>query len=213
MLEEQAPLIPLKRTQAGFWVATLSHKMKPDYDFERACIGMDAVDIETEILVNWLAASGMRIYEGFDPDVHVAKRELPYYPNLPLCLGWDWGLSPACVIAQLNPLGQLQIFPSFCPEEREFEGIYAFAERVADHLLRTYAAPHGKSLSELETYHVGDPAGRAMVRHSVGGRTSRETFSCFQILNRGITLHLGEDEEGRDAAEHLPGWGWIVQPG
>jgi hypothetical protein len=38
-------------------------------------------------------------------------------------------------------------------------------------------------------------------------------FSCFQILNRGLTLHLGEDEDGRDAGERLPGWGWIVQPG
>jgi hypothetical protein len=156
MNDEARTLLPIRQTQVGFWVLNIPHTAKPDYDFERACVGMDRVDIETEILINWNASSGMRIYEGFDPDVHVSKTELPYYPTLPLCCGWDWGLSPACLIGQLNPLGQFQIFPSFYPEEREYEGIYAFAERVADHLLKFYCMPHGKSLKQLVTYQEGD---------------------------------------------------------
>ncbi len=206
-------MLPLRKTSIGFWVLRCPHTAKPDYDFDRACEGMDRTDIATEILIDWNAGSGLRIYPEFNPDLHVAKRDLPYYPNYPLSCGWDFGLSPACVICQLNPLGQLQIFPSLCPEEREFDGIYSFGERVADHLLRTYAAPEGKSLADLDLYHVGDPAGRAMLRHTAGGRTSRDLNSCFQILNRGVTLHMGEDEDGHDIGERLPGWGWIVQPG
>lgn len=213
MAEEVGKLLPIKETQIGFWVLNIPHTAKPDYDFERACIGMDRTDIETEILINWNASSGMRIYDGFDPDVHVSKTELHYYPGLPICMGFDFGLSPACLIGQLNPLGQFQIFPSLAPEEREYEGIYSFGEKVADHLLKNYGMPHGKTLKQLNTYCVGDPAGRAMTRHSAGGRTSRELFSCFQILNTGLTLSLGEDEEGLPVREHLPGWGWLLYGG
>jgi hypothetical protein len=52
-----------------------------------------------------------------------------------------------------------------------------------------------------------------MIRHSAGGRTSRELHSYFQILNTGLTLSLGEDEEGLPVREHLPGWGWLVYGG
>lgn len=212
-MSADAPLIRLRKTRIGFWVADLEHTLKPDYDFEAACVGMEPEDIQTELLINWKATSGIRIYPEFRKEIHVSTRKLPYYPELPLCLGWDWGLEPACLIAQVNPMGQLQIFRSFYPPAREFDGIYAFAERVADRLLREYAAPYGKSLSELETFHVGDPAGRALTHHSSGGRQAKEVASCFQVLNQGLTIDLGEDDEGSRRTEHLPGWGWLVYPG
>jgi hypothetical protein len=206
------PLVGVRKTKIGFYVANLEHSLKPDYDFEAACVGLEPEDIETELLINWKASSGVRIYPEFRREIHVATRELPYYENLPLAIGWDWGLEPACAICQVNPMGQLQIFPSFYPEAREFDGIYSFGERVADHLLRTYAAPYGKGLDELETFHVGDPAGRAQAQHSASGRQSREVRSCFEVLYHGLDISLGDGDDGRET-ERLPGWKWIVHAG
>ena len=43
---------------------------------------------------------GKPVYESFRTDVHVAKGELALAPQLPIYIGIDFGLTPACVFAQ-----------------------------------------------------------------------------------------------------------------
>jgi hypothetical protein len=45
----------------------------------------------------------------FREDWHVAKSPLAILPNVPVRLGWDFGLTPACIIGQLAPNGQFRI--------------------------------------------------------------------------------------------------------
>lgn len=185
--------------------------MGDDYDFEAACRGMAPEDIATELEISWTSAPGLRVYPQFRYEIHVASRPIRYEPSLPLVIGWDFGLSPACCISQVNALGQWCIFPSFHPEEREFEGIYEFGSHIADHLLRTYAVPNGMSLEELPMSHYGDPAGRGAA--PTPGKRANETLSAFQILNRGIDVYAGEGEGRQRIVDRKPGWGWHVMPG
>lgn len=210
---DATPLLRQRQTRLGWTVLSVPYTAKPDYDFERACIGMEQDAIATELLINWLASSGMRVYPEFREEIHVAKEPLEYDPDLPLHISFDWGLSPACCIGQLSSFGQLLIFPSLHPEEREYEGVYAFAEKVADHLLREYAAPYDLSLEELPLVVIGDPAGKARGQHVVSGKKAKELASCFDILYRGLELDLGQDENGKTVTEKLPGWGWRVIAG
>jgi hypothetical protein len=214
MSELSARTLPAVRTtEIGWSVLKVPYWSHPEFDFQKACIGMEESEIQTELMCNWAASSGLRVYPEFKYEMHVSKQPLEYDPDMPLHISFDWGLSPACAIAQLSSFGQLQIFPSFAPEERQYEGIYSFAERVADHLLTVYAAPYDRNLDDLPLVVIGDPAGRSKQGHSVAGKKSKEEVSCFDILFRGLTLYVGEDENGRPMTEKLPGWGWRAIPG
>jgi hypothetical protein len=205
-------LIRLRLTPDGFYVASLPHTLRPDYDLKGVTQGLSEEDIQREIYMNWNASKGVRVYPSFRYEVHVAGERLPFDPDQPLHIGWDFGNEPACAITQLNALGQWQIFPGFHPEANEFDGIYSFAERVADHLLREYAAPNDMDVDDLLMVHIGDPAGAAPISQAKGRRGAVTT--CFDILRRGLEIYQGEDEEtGMPIYEKKPGWGWHLVKG
>jgi hypothetical protein len=51
--------------------------------------------------------TGKPVYPEFQSEVHVAKEELKPYLGIPLILGFDYGVTPSCVMAQISPRGQL----------------------------------------------------------------------------------------------------------
>jgi hypothetical protein len=58
------------------------------------------------------------VYAGFYNDnLHVSKEPLLLYKGLPLIGGWDFGLTPAFIVAQQTPRGQLRILREYiCPD-------------------------------------------------------------------------------------------------
>jgi hypothetical protein len=208
---EPATLLPLHENRDGFWVGQVHYAHNPDFDFESACRGMSAEDIRTELEIDWLSGTGLPVYPTFKRQTHVATGPIEYWPSQPLYAAWDWGLEPACGLSTINSLGQWCLLPSFHPEAREFVGVYDFASHVAEHLTRKYAEPHGLNLGELELIHHGDPAGRAVTPQP--GQRANEKLSAFQVLNQGIRLYLGEDDDGTPVYDQKPGWGWHVIPG
>jgi hypothetical protein len=80
---------------------------------------------------------------------HVSRTPIPVYRGLPLWLGWDFGLTPACVVGQVSPLGQLRILREFVCERG---GIKQFAGDVVKPRLATL-------FPGLEFWSIGDPAG------------------------------------------------------
>lgn len=77
---------------------------------------------------------GRPVYPEYSDSTHC--REFPVDPDLPLLLGWDFGLTPAVMIAQLSRRGQLRFIDEICAEDM---GVYQFARDVVrPHLLRTY---------------------------------------------------------------------------
>jgi len=55
-----------------------------------------------EYELQWESFAGLPVYEDYNEEVHGVKGELLPQSGLPLLRGWDFGLTPACVVAQLQ---------------------------------------------------------------------------------------------------------------
>jgi hypothetical protein len=69
---------------------------------------------------------GKRVYPEFNPDFH-AVESLSAIQGEKLLLGWDFGLTPACVVMQLSPRGQLMILKEYVGDGM---GIRSFADSI-----------------------------------------------------------------------------------
>jgi hypothetical protein len=107
---------------------------------------------------------GKPVYANYNDEFHCAKKDLEPYRGLPLILGFDFGLTPACVIAQLTPKGQLRIIDELCAVS---SGIKRFVrDALKPHLANNYGG------MSVQAY--CDPAGNSRVE------TDEQT--CIQIL-------------------------------
>lgn len=116
---------------------------------------------------------GKPVYPEYNDNLHVSEKVQPI-PGIELHRGWDFGLTPACIISQLSPKGQWIIHDEVIAEDM---GIERFADQVKMHCNQHY--PNAKWVD------TGDPAG--MQRSQTDERT------CFQILHaKGIEIEPGE---------------------
>lgn len=77
---------------------------------------------------------GKPVYPEFNDSTHVA--DVPADPNLPLLLGWDFGLTPSVIIGQMSKRGQLRILDELCEDNM---GVKRFARDVVKpHLAAQY---------------------------------------------------------------------------
>lgn len=93
--------------------------------------------IDSNILNRYASSEdGKPVYPEFDEHVHVAKEDLEPLRGLPLLLGFDAGLTPACAIMQMTPDGQLRILDEVCAE---YMGMKQFCQQaVSPYLLAKY---------------------------------------------------------------------------
>ena len=94
--------------------------------------------------------TGKPVYQDFWGDErHVAGRPLGIHRKLPLYLGWDWGLTPACVVCQVNPNGQLRVLREYVCEDG---AIRQFAQDTVIPALNN-------EFPGMDRISTGDPAG------------------------------------------------------
>lgn len=109
---------------------------------------------------------GKRVYPEFNPDFH-AVESLSAAQGEPLILGWDFGLTPACVVMQLSARGSLLVLKEYVGDGM---GIRTFADSIViPCLLKDF--PYCKVGMS-----VADPAGNA--RNEIV-----EEMSCIGELN------------------------------
>jgi len=109
--------------------------------------------------------TGRPVYPEYTDSLHCTGAPLAPYRGLPLLLGWDFGLTPACIFGQLTPQGKLRILDERCSEDM---GITRFIrEVVRPLLLNSYAG--------MRLLSCGDPAGTA--------RSQTDEVTCMQILH------------------------------
>lgn len=113
-----------------------------------------------------IVESGKRVYPEYNDDIHSVPR-LEAIQGLPIHLGWDFGLTPACIVFQISPRGQIRILKEYIAEDM---GIRTFAKNVVLPDLPT-SFPYNR-VGESE----GDPAGMA-------GDAIMEELSCIGELN------------------------------
>lgn len=115
-------------------------------------------------------ADGRPVYPEFNDALHVSVSPLQVYRGLPLLLGWDFGLTPACTISQVSSRGQLRVLREFTSEDM---GITQFAHNVVKPVL-AMDYPDMKLLSFI------DPAGAQ--------RAQTDEKTCRDVL-KAAGLH------------------------
>ena len=108
---------------------------------------------------------GKPVYPEYNDDLHCPANGVSAHPSMPLLLGWDFGLTPACVVCQVTPRGQFRVLHEFIAERM---GIKQFAKLVVKPGLKRLYPNHGIGLS------VGDPSGR--------NSSDTDEKSCMRIL-------------------------------
>lgn len=116
---------------------------------------------------SWSTYEGLPVYGDFNKDLHVSKSPLVPQVGMPLLLGWDFGLTPACIVAQLSD-GRLLILREYTATNM---GITKFAAHVWQELRTRYTNWTHKTDDILNFI---DPAG--FQRSQVDERT------CAQAL-------------------------------
>lgn len=109
--------------------------------------------------------SGKPVFALYRDSIHCAKEEIKPIGGLPIYIGMDFGLTPACVFVQLNKNGQLLVFDEIVTEDAT--DIETF---VVEHLLPKINTEY----YGFPVYVIGDPAGRV--------RSQTDSRTCFQIL-------------------------------
>lgn len=122
---------------------------------------------------------GKEVYPEYNDDVHASK-DIKAIQGAPIHLGWDFGLTPACIVVQFSGRGQLLVLKEYTSEDM---GIRTFAENIVlPGLERDF--PYCKiGISRA------DPSG-------IASDTIMEELSCIGELNNlGITTHGGRTNE------------------
>lgn len=90
----------------GFLVFQLHYSANPNKRSEtyRESIksAMPRADYLQEYELQWDSFAGLPVYSDFNERVHSSKKSPQPEIGLPLLRGWDFGLTPACVVAQLQ---------------------------------------------------------------------------------------------------------------
>lgn len=129
---------------------------------------------------------GMPIYRGqWNDDLHVSDEELWPMKRQPILLGWDFGRTPAVVIGQLTPRGQLRILDEVC-------GVDMSIRQLINAGLKPLLATKYKGF-EIEAS-LGDPSGAAH-------------------LDEVVPFHIVEEEglpiEPAPSNDPMMRWEWV----
>lgn len=108
--------------------------------------------------------SGKPVYPEYSDATHFQENLIEPYRGLPLILGWDFGLTPACAFLQVHPKGNVTIIDECTSEDMELR---RFIEEVVNPKLKT-------EYTGMPIISVGDPAGNA--------RSQTDGITCLNIM-------------------------------
>jgi hypothetical protein len=98
--------------------------------------------------------AGKPVYPEWKDTYHVAKQEMKPIPGLRLKLGWDFGLTPACIIGQVTPKGQLIIIKELVAERHGHSPVRARVREAgaAERVRPTFASTRGATRPATRAY-------------------------------------------------------------
>ncbi len=130
--------------------------------------GMPIAQWNQEYEINWDSFAGMPVYQDFSAQRHVTQVKPEPWIGLPLLRGWDFGLTPACVIAQMQDQ-TLVVFEEYTAFNK---GAEQFCELILPQIHTKYRG--------VEWMDFADPAGVA--------KAQSDERTCFEVLGSfGIT--------------------------
>ena len=93
--------------------------------------GQDFVDVYIHGKYGYVQ-EGKPVYPEYNDTLHCMEYDVP---RLPVYRGWDFGLTPACILTTVTPTGQWLVFDEILATEM---GIERFVEQVDHYMARTW---------------------------------------------------------------------------
>lgn len=117
---------------------------------------------------------GKPVYKAsFNEHMHVAKEFLKPIKGLPLLLGFDFGLTPCCIIGQVTPRGQALILDEYYAHDI---GVERFTRDILKPALSMLSQQYNLALHfDRDVFGAGDPAGVQ--------RAQSDERTCFEVLH------------------------------
>lgn len=116
-----------------------------------------------------LYMAGQPVYQGYQPDTHVAKEKIQYIPHLPLIVGLDFARNPAMVVCQFLR-GQLCVLHEYGVEN---EAATTYAPLMRQRLMKHFPQAFMEGSAGIQFW--GDPTG-----DSKGQGTDNTPFMIFK---------------------------------
>jgi hypothetical protein len=185
-----------KNPKNGFLIFDIhytAHPGKRDPQFkETVKASMPIKDYMVEYERNWEAFEGKPVFEDYSKSRHETPYKQEPHLGLPLLCGWDFGLTPACIVAQLR--GQtLHILREFVAEHSSIE---KFAPRVMAEIKQHF--PEWQD-PKKDYIHYIDPAGL--------GESQTDQRTCAGIMYEAGIRNINPGplnwEPRRKAVEHF----------
>ena len=150
----------------GFHVLDIHYTANPDKRdpafVERIKGAMPVKQWLVEYDRNWSVYDGKPVYEDYSASRHQSKIPLEPHLGLPLLLGWDFGLTPACIVAQLRD-GTLYLLKEFTAKNKSIDRFAPLVMQGIKQLFPEWAD------QKKDFRHYVDPAG--FVKEQVTART------------------------------------------
>jgi len=122
-----------------------------------------------EFEIQWDSYAGMPVYPDFQRKFHGSTTSIDPVIGLPILRGWDFGLTPACVVAQYVD-GQLRVI-------REFTAVNKGADQFSSEVLAQCRISYPQWSSNSKDWRdVIDPSGF--------GRKDTDMTTCAQVLGK-----------------------------
>jgi hypothetical protein len=123
---------------------------------------------------------GKPVYPQYNDRIHCPDKPVGAIPGIPICLGWDFGLTPACVIGQLTDIGQCRLIWELVEDDMN---AHDFARDVVKPFLQQHFS--GWTIG----FSFGDPAGNT--RGEGEGKSAIGILNDAYIMDGDTPLDLG----------------------
>jgi len=135
---------------------------------------------------------GKPVYPQYNDRVHCPEKLIGAYRGIPLCLGWDFGLTPAVIIGQLTDIGQCRIIHELTSEDMS---VVEFARDVVKPFLQKHygGTSFDQQGNEVPAWEIGfsfgDPAGNN--RGEGEGKSAIGLLNDDYIMQGDTPLNMG----------------------
>lgn len=160
----------LIKDKDGKWITNTNAEnitnLVKDYYITMASSKSDA-EIKVQLCGEYgYVQNGRPVHQEYNDALHYADKELKYEPKVEIGLGWDFGITPACIITQLTNRNQLIVLDELWTEGM---GLRQFTENIVlPHLNKYYP-------NWIDSYiSVNDPSGNT--------RSQTDERTCEEIL-------------------------------
>lgn len=178
LFEEQKPAnAAIFKQPSGRAVNAENKQYLPANYYENLVMGADSDFVRVYVDGQYgYVKDGKPVYPDYNDNIHCADVEP--VSGVVISRGWDFGLTPACVLTQVHPDGRWLIFDELVADDL---GIDTFSDSVLLHCSQKY--PNFK----FEDF--GDPAGSQRSAMTA----DKDEKTCFDILRgKGIQIQPSE---------------------